>query len=313
MHLRTVLVAVVVTTATALPTSANATEAGQNGEIVFGAVVDGSSQLFTVRPNGRQLHQITHVDGDAVHPDWSPDGRTLVYELDHPEGPPYCSVILMNADGSHPADLTGNRNGCEGQPSFTPDGTHIVFGRYDDITDVEAIISMNLAGGDRTVVTTGIGRGVTDPNVSPDGSTISFIAYNGEDLGQAIYTVKTDGSDLTQVTSFDLDVAVKQDWSPDGSRIVFSDNADNFGKSANVATIRPDGTGLRYLTDLRDPQQRAYAGSYSPDGQWIVFRLEDRGRYTLYRMSTSGGAWHAIVGPSTTFRPRFIDWGPRAT
>ena len=39
-----------------------------------------------------------------------------------------------------------------------------------------------------------------------------------------------------------------------------SDNADDFDHPANLVTIRPDGTGLRYLTDLKTPDQRAFAG-----------------------------------------------------
>jgi Tol biopolymer transport system component len=122
--------------------------------------------------------------------------------------------------------------------------------------------------------------------------------------------VRIDGTNLLQVVPFSFDVAVKQDWAPDGRRLVFTDDADDFDRPANIATVRPDGTSLRYLTDLRSPETRAYVGGYSPDGNWIVFRLEDHGRYGLYRMRPDGSAVHAILGLSG-FRPRFIDWGTR--
>ena len=65
---------------------------------------------------------------------------------------------------------------------------------------------------------------------------------------------------------------------------------------------------------------RAFAGSYSPDGNWILFRLEeggihqeaDYGVQTLYRISPDGHGLHAILGPGT-FRPRSFDWVPRRT
>jgi Tol biopolymer transport system component len=293
-----------------LAPSALATYSGHNGLITFGADTGNGSQLYTVRPNGHDLRQISDVVGDAVHPDWSPDGRQIVFELDHPQGEPFCSIELMNAGGGSLIDLTGNTNGCEAQPSFTPDGRRVVFERYDDITNVDAAWSMDTSGGDRHEITTGTG-GVTDPNVSPDGQTLSFVDFNGLDLGQALYTSGLDGSNLFQLTPFDFDVAIKHDWAPDGRRIVFTDNADNFERPANIATIRPNGTGLRYLTDLTSPETRAYTGGYSPDGNWIVFRLEDNGSSGLYRMRPDGGAMHAILGLSS-FRPRFIDWGPLA-
>jgi len=88
-----------------------------------------------------------------------------------------------------------------------------------------------------------------------------------------------------------------------------SDNADNPDRPVNVVTIRPDGTGLRYLTDLRTPDQRALAGTYSPDGHWIVFRREDGDRSALMVMNTDGHAMRVVL-PFSDFRPRFIDWGP---
>jgi Tol biopolymer transport system component len=286
-----------------------ATYPGHNGRLVFGGETQAGTQLYTVRPNGTDLRRITDLPGDAVQADWSPDGTRIVFELDHPEGDPFCSIELVNADGSGRVDLTGASHGCEAQPSFTPDGRRIVFERYDDVTNVDAIWSMDLAGGTRQLITTGSG-GVTDPNVSPDGKTLSFIDYNGLDLGQALATTRIDGSGLFHLTPFTFDVAIKQDWAPDGRQLVFGDNADDFSKPANIATIRPDGTGLRYITDLRSPDTRAYVGGYSPDGNWIVFRLEDHGRYALYRMRPDGGAKHVIL-PLSDFRPRGIDWGSR--
>lgn len=293
-----------------LTPQAQATYPAPDGLIVFAADTGSGSQLYTVQPNGRDLRQITAVEGDAVSPDWSPDGRTIVFELDHPSGPPYCSIELMNADGTGMVDLTGDRAGCDTQPSFTPDGTRIVFERYNDVKNVDAIWRMDLNGSHRHLITTGTGGGGTDPNVSPDGSTISFIEGDG-DLRQAVYTVHMDGTALTQIVPFRFDVAIKHDWSTNGGRIVFTDNADNFAKSANIATIRADGTGLQYLTHYRNPQLRAYVGSYSPDGRWIVFRLEDHGTYSLYRMRPGGSTPRLILAPSG-FRPRYVDWGPAA-
>ena len=307
-RLLTLLLGATLMMSLAAASPATATYPDHNGLIAFGVETDQGFQLFTVRSGGAGLHQITHVKGDAVHPDWSPDGRWIVFELGHPEGQPFCSVILMRADGTDMRDLTGDRHGCEGQPSFTPDGRHIVFGRFNEITEVEAIWIMNLAGGDRHEITRGIGSGVTDPNVSPDGTTVSFVAFNGRELGQALYTVHLDGSHLRKLTPFRTDVAIKQDWAPNGRRLVFTDNADNVDRSANIATIRPDGTGLRYLTHLDGPEERAYAGGYAPNGFWIVFRLEDHGEFGLFRMRPNGTGVEPILAP-TDFAPRFIDWG----
>ena len=298
--------------ACAAPT-ASATFPGSNGRIAFGADTGSGYQLYSVRSNGHDLRQLTHLPGDSLNPDWSPDGRKIVFEHDlaDDQGPPFCLIELMNADGSGLVDLTGPEiNGCDNQPSFTPDGRSIVFINYDPETDVEAVWIMDVNGGDRRFLTLATHTGVTDPNVSPDGSTVSFIRYSGEDFGQALSTTDIDGNGLFDVVPPSFDVAIKQDWAPDGGRLVFTDAADDFSRPANVATVRPNGTGLRYLTDFTTPDVRGYTGGYSPDGHWIVFRLEDHGRFGLERIGAGGGPMHTIL-PLSDLKPRFIDWGSR--
>ena len=99
---------------------------------------------------------------------------------------------------------------------------------------------------------------------------------------------------------------------PNGRLIVFTNNADNFDFSANIGTIRPNGTHLRWLTHYTDPDVRAYVGGYSPDGRWIAFRLEDHGKYALMRMHPDGTHKRVIL-PLSDFRPSFIDWGAAPT
>jgi Tol biopolymer transport system component len=300
-------------------TPAYATYPGHNGLIAFQADTGSGSQIYTVRPNGHDLRQITHVDGEALQPDWAPDGRTIVFEFDRANPPPFCSVEIMNADGSGMVDLTGDRNGCEAQPSFTPDGQRIVFERFDDITFVDAIWSMDLTGGDRHQITTGVDNGVTDPNVSPDGNTLSFVAVDNLfgpppnfDPAQGLFSSDLNGNDLSQLLPFTLDLAIKHDWAPDGKHMLVGTNANFFdpNDSANIATIRPDGTDLHYLIHSHDPAVNAFAGSYSPDGKYIVFRLEDHGSFALMKMRSDGSHLQQILGFSS-FRPRAIDWGPR--
>jgi Tol biopolymer transport system component len=290
--------------------TAHATYPGHNGLIAFNALTDDQNQIYTVRPNGHDLRQITHGPGEALVPDWSPDGRRIVFEFDGPNPPPFCSVEIMNADGTGIMDLTGDRNGCEAQPSFTPDGQRIVFERFDDITFVDAIWSMDLTGGDRHQITTDADSGGTDPNVSPDGNTLSFVA--GGEPANGLFSSGLDGSNFFQLLPSTLNLAIKHDWAPDGQHLLFTvDGSQPLpGVSSNIATVRPDGSGLRYLTHYQGGDVNAIAGSYSPDGQWIVFRLEDHGQYGLYRMRPDGGALHAIL-PLSSFKPRNIDWGPR--
>lgn len=305
----TLAIGIVIVVALALVSEATPTTPGRNGLIVYAQELRPERfQLFTIHPDGTGKRQITHLRS-AANADWSPNGRRLVFEIDNAHGPAFCSVELANADGSGLVDLTGKRNGCEGQPAFMPNGRRIVFVRFDDKTEVESIWSMNLSGGDRRPITPRKGSGVTDPNVSPDGKWITYVRIKKEGKLQALFAVRPDGSRLHQLTPYAWEVAIKHDWSPDGKLIVVTTNADFVRphESANLVTIRPNGSGMTQVTHFTGAKENAFAGSFSPDGKQIVFRLEQGDTYSLAVIGRDGGSPRTLT--TGRDKPRFIDWG----
>jgi Tol biopolymer transport system component len=107
---------------------------------------------------------------------------------------------------------------------------------------------------------------------------------------RALYKVNMNGSNLEQIVPFGFDVGVVHGWSPDGGRIVltvYSEYPD--GHSPNVVTILPHGSGLVELTH-ETGDRGAGGASYSPDGRWIIFRLQDlsKDRFALWKMHPDG-------------------------
>jgi Tol biopolymer transport system component len=258
-----------------------------------------------VRPNGKDLRQITFLSGDAADASWSPDGHRIVF--DH-AAPGECgNVAIMNSDGTDIVEFPAP-NVCEDDPTFTPDGKRIVFHRFDPATGDEAFWSMDLEGNNRQR----IGQCCADPTVSPNGKRLSYVGFNGDPTGAALFTSNLDGTGAFQVTPFSFDVAVKQDWAPDGKHLVFTIYGDVTipGVSKNIVTIHPNGTKLHFVTNYEGGDVNAVVGSYSPDGRWIVFRLIDHGTFGLYKIHPDGTHLTAIL-PLSAFRPGFIAWGPR--
>jgi len=72
---------------------------GKNGLIAFDTLDGGASQIYTIRPNGSDLRQLTGVSegGTAFTPRWSADGRLIVYGSDQTGN---LEIYIMNADGS---------------------------------------------------------------------------------------------------------------------------------------------------------------------------------------------------------------------
>ena len=293
-------IAVLSTLATlALAPAVGATYPARNGLIAFQADVgDNGPQIFTVRSNGKQLHQVTHVAGVAAQPDWSPDGRRIVFTLNE------CAIAVVDAEGGNLHEVASDAGACLNDANYTPDGARFVYTRFDFALEIESIWSMKVDGSDRRFITD---AGGPDANVSPDGRKLSF---KGPPDG-ALFVANIDGSGIDQISP-SISVTYKHDWAPDGRHLVVSDNSDpSPTESVNVVTVRPDGTDWTYLTHY-PAGYRANVGGYSPDGQWIVFRLEGPGLVpTMYRIRPDGSDLHALYASSTII-PRFIDWGPAA-
>ena len=290
--------------------SAQSTTPGANGLIVYGQeVAPDHYQLFTIKPDGSARMQITHGASGAVNPDWAPNGRTLVFGL---EKESTAGIAVIAAAGGKPRVLTPK--GFQGQPAFSPDGKWIAYER--DATETDNGIWLIRANG------TGLRRLTrnpfhatgecgcdTDPNFSPDGRWISFVRMKRAEQTQALFAVRPNGTGLHRITPYSWEVAIKHDWSPDGTRILLTTNADFVkpGASANMVTIRPDGSDVKPITRFTGGTENAFAGSFSPDGKQIVFRLEEGDTYSLAVADSSGENVQKLTTGKA--KPRFIDWG----
>jgi Tol biopolymer transport system component len=185
--------------------------------IAFHSETADGTQIFTVRPNGKQLRQITHVAGDAIRADWSPDGTRIAFEIDTADA---AHVALMNADGSGLVTLPGIGL-FNGDPSFTPDGRRLVYSFLNE--EHGGVASMRLDGGDQRLIINNDGE---DPNVSPDGRTISLTCSQVSQVLRALCTFPARGGPVTPITPFTAEVGAKSDWAPNGRQLVFTDHAD---------------------------------------------------------------------------------------
>ena len=324
--------------AAALP--AHATFPGENGRIAFRRFLNAEmtwGAVFTIKPDGSGERQITYPPQGYVdrNPDVSPDGRRIVFEREGVDCGPDCSfdeVFVVNANGSHLTQLTHNPPGevcglgghCSGSPAWSPDGRQIAFNRasgpvVDDIIENVGIHIMNADGsGVRQITQTSADPAIgedSDPQWSPDGHKIVFQRFNvrtGTPTdGVALWTVNLVTGHERRVTPWRLRAGDTPDWSPDGRRILFHSNvAGPSDVSANLYTIRPNGTHLQKLTFARDGELQYLGSSYSPDGTMITF-----GR----RPATGGTAADVYVMgvdrmrqiTRTLLYDSYPDWGPR--
>jgi Tol biopolymer transport system component len=318
-HPRITLISVlaVASAAAALAALAQATTPGANGLIAYSTEVRGHYQVFTIRPDGTGERQLTRGNRTAFFPDWSPDGNTIAFE--HEQGTSG-RIALMSFSGRSLHDLTARGPGVrskghvyDGQPSFTPDGRRIVFSHGQGPADHGIWIMRRDGSGARRLTRNPFVRnwdgGDIDPEVSPDGKFVSFIRIKKAEKLQALFIARIDGSGLKRLTPYALEVAIKHDWSPDGTLILLTTHADQPlpGQSANLAVIRADGSGLKSLTRFAGGKNHAYAGSFSPDGTKIVFRLETGSTYSLATVDREGANLRRLTTGKT--KRVAIEWG----
>jgi TolB protein len=97
-------------------------------EILFASGVEGTTQLFVVNRNGKDLRRISNLPAIRGRSDWSADGQFIITYT----GPAWNrEVYIMNADGSDARQLTPGGGNSQG-PSFSPDGKWVAFTGYFD-------------------------------------------------------------------------------------------------------------------------------------------------------------------------------------
>jgi Tol biopolymer transport system component len=97
--------------------------------IMFSRLAEGDYEIYTVKPDGTGVKQLTRSRGNDAHMAWSPDGTQIAYastrlgfkdEMTYTDAPqPYGEIFVMRADGSDPQQLTDNQ-WEEGTPAWRP-------------------------------------------------------------------------------------------------------------------------------------------------------------------------------------------------
>jgi Tol biopolymer transport system component len=202
-------------------------------------------------------------------------------------------VFVINADGTGLTDLTPGLLDNASQPSWSPDGSRIVFAR--DFP--RGIWVMNADGSGMTQLTFGTDEG---PAYSPDGG---MIAYSHFESPGGIVLMSTDGTYLRRLTSRIYDSA--PDWSPDGGKIAF---VRNFNQ---IYVVNVDGTGGAALTRGGG----ATNPSWSPDGTKITFERYDAIRYRtdVWVVNADGSGQVNLTGRLTRTFYGNPAWSPDGT
>ena len=181
--------------------------------------------IYAVIIGGNEVQQLTKGLNVNEQPDWSPDGKRIVFTTGGLIGGGGISII--SADGSNEKDLIPSSVASYldffGSPTWSPDGKRIAFSAK--LNDRNEIFTIESDGNGLARVTNGMT--LIDnfaPAWSHDGNYISYITKK-EDGTSDIQIVSLKNGDVTP-----LSVGIKginhSSWSPDSKYIIFSTRSD---------------------------------------------------------------------------------------
>jgi Tol biopolymer transport system component/DNA-binding winged helix-turn-helix (wHTH) protein len=269
------------------------------------------------QPARAQLVRLTNDIGLTMGPAVSPDGKLLAYASDRADGRNLNIWVQQLEPGGSSVQLT-HFDSDTSEPSFSPDGSKIVFRSAHDGGGIYVIPTI---GGETTRLAP---RG-RDPRYSPDGKWIAY--WNGAygasvlagDAGGEVYTVAAQGGASRRIGS-DLRVAGNPVWSPDGRRLLV-----NGWKSEELSEwwiVSLDGSPSRETGILAALRKQGFAYDFDRiprlsqwNGDSILFSAAYGDAVTAWRMPISasgrslGPAERLTSGTSFEVTPRLTPPG----
>jgi Tol biopolymer transport system component len=245
--------------------------------IVFHSTRAGDEdQVFIMNADGSGVKQLTFTEEANRTAVFSPDGTRIAFQSERDGNR---EIYVMSADGSAQTRLTFE-DSEDSHPKWSRHGRQIIFDsvRANPELGFENIYIMNADGTEVERVTA---RQEVDSysSLSPDGSKVLFrrILPTGGDTrsgrNSEVFVMERDGSNVINLSSHPAFDGYPS-WSPDGRFVLFASNRD--GESFdefNLYLVRPDGSGLRRLTETIAGVSQVRQ-MVSTDGERIVFNRD---------------------------------------
>lgn len=224
-----------------------------------------SGRVFVVAPDGTARRSL----GRGSRVVWAPDSARLAYDGGS-QGP----IRVAGADAG------GRRVVAAGPldraPSFSPDGSTVIFTRALSPGGAESLFAVGLGGGTPRP----LGIEGADAAVSPSGSRIAF--WRKRQDGVTLTAANLDGTGAVSITRALAAYSGAPRWSPDGSKLLFT-ACSEFG-ACRIDVAEATGADVVILGSGAEP-------TWAPDGERIAFTARRACRWSsVFTMGADGDA-----------------------
>jgi len=248
-----------------------------------------SRDIWVVRPQGRDLKQVTYLGGSSISPSWSPDGRYVVFGH-HGSHQHTLGVWDAKTNRVFRVKLPGQ---TIGGTAFAPDNRVVVAMSRGNMDIYK--LTPDLTALQETLVDSWAID--VSPSFSRDGRLMAFVS-DRQGTPQ-IYLKDLDTGKERRLT-FEGKYNTSPSISPDGRRVVFSRRTS---QGHRIMVMDVDTGRERQITfGPGNDEEPAFA----PDGYFVAFASNRRGGYRLYLTTIHGDEARRVeTGQGEATHPAF--------
>lgn len=188
-----------------------------DGRIVYSSTASGTTDIWTMHPDGKEQKQLTVNAGINGSPAISTSGQHVVF-VSNRTGT--FQIWRMNLDGSNQTQLTSGS--AKNYPTISADGKWVLFNSTEDWH----LWRVPIDGGEATRLTDFV-AGM--PSVSPDGKTIACIGRN-ESKRELLILPFEGGQPIKKLEFFGWISRIQ--WTNDGKTVIYA--GERNGRSAII-------------------------------------------------------------------------------
>ncbi len=254
-----------------------------------------AGSLWRQRIDSSSAQQLTDGPGYDYQPDWSPDGRYIVYTSGTAQG---LELWLLDVSSGQTHQLTHD-GAVDVEPRFSPNGKRLLYVStlyhrhfhvfVADMRDGQLVGSTRLTGENKSPLPRYY-YSAYDHEINPtwtrDGQAVVFVSNRGRihGTGGMWEMAATPGAEARELRYEETNWQARPDFSPDGQRIVYS---SYLGRNSLQLWLMPGGGGEPFPVSYGDWDETS--PRWSPDGSLIASISNRTGDTRLRLLRMPGG------------------------